>query len=477
MATLPATPNEPRFSYLQSMRLGTFHIGSSFADILGSSIWNYVMANGMMALGGFVATPVTLLLAMRQLLVPLTIFTGHLSDTHPIWGYHRLPYIWIGRGLMLISLPLLPLATTLILGGNSLGWALAFLAFVMYGIGTQTSGSPFIALVRDSAPKAKQGLAYAIVQTMLVAAFAFSPLIYARLAQTFLPNYENNRSSLAQYNLDLFWLATTVALGISLIAWIVSVVGIEKPNRTLAAAQQASSATATNNAANNLAQFKSVLKSILGDRRMRSFFMLLAIGAMSGFGQDGVLEPSLREVFGYSFSQSAITTGFWGIGLLVGLIGCIGLTRKWATVEQTKIALLGLILSSFGMAWMAFATFSQNESIVIPSVTAFGLGFGIYTAGASPLLMVMALDNRAGVYLGLWSMAQLLARGVGIALGGIIYDLTRVAGLAPNAAYGIVFTLEAIGFLVCIYFLQASDVHSFAREANVPATAAIEAID
>ena len=74
-------------------------------------------------------------------------------------------------------------------------------------------------------------------------------------------------------------------------------------------------------------------------------------------------------------------------------------------------------------------------------------------------------------------MAQLLARGVGIALGGIIYDLTRVAGLAPNAAYGIVFTLEAIGFLVCIYFLQASDVHSFAREANVPATAAIEAID
>ena len=128
MAALPTIPDEPRFSYLRSMRLGTFHIGSSFADILGSSIWNYVMANGMMALGGFVATPVTLLLAMRQLLVPLTIFTGHLSDTHPIWGYHRLPYIWIGRGLMLISLPLLPLATTLILGGNSLGWALAFLA-------------------------------------------------------------------------------------------------------------------------------------------------------------------------------------------------------------------------------------------------------------------------------------------------------------------------------------------------------------
>ena len=347
----------------------------------------------------------------------------------------------------------------------------------MYGIGTQTSGSPFIALVRDSAPKAKQGLAYAIVQTMLVAAFAFSPLIYARLAQTFLPNYENNRSSLAQYNLDLFWLATAVAMGISLIACIVSGVGIEKPNHTLAAAQQASSAAATNNSANNLAQFKSVLRSILGDRRMRSFFMLLAIGAMSGFGQDGVLEPSLREVFGYSFSQSAITTGFWGIGLLVGLIGCIGLTRKWATVEQTKIALLGLILSSFGMAWMAFATFSQNESIVIPSVTAFGLGFGIYTAGASPLLMVMALDNRAGVYLGLWSMAQLLARGIGIALGGIIYDLTRAAGFAPSAAYGIVFTLEAIGFLVCIYFLQASDVRSFARESNVPATAALEAID
>lgn len=470
MSTTPSTTNEPRFSYWRSLRLGTFHIGSSFADILGSSIWNYVMANGMLALGGFVATPVTLLLAMRQLLVPLTIFTGHLSDTHPILGYRRLPYIWIGRGLMLLSLPMLPYATSLIFSGNALGWLLAFAGFLLYGIGTQTSGSPFTALVRDSAPKDKQGLAYAIVQTILVAAFAFSPLIYARMARAFLPNYESDRSSLAQFNLDLFWLATGLALLISFIAWVGSVIGVEKRDRN-AIARNADSPAQT------IAQFKTVLGDIWADRRMRSFFVLLSIGAISGFGQDGVLEPSLREVFGYSFSQSAITTGFWGIGLLVGLIGCIGLTRKWATVEQTKIALIGLVLSSIGMGLMAFTLLSKTENLMTPAVTLFGLGFGIYTAGGSPLLMVMSLDNRAGIYLGLWSMAQLLARGVGIALGGIIYDLARLFGFATHVAYGAVFALEATGFLICIYFLRASDVHSFARETHIPSTAALEAVD
>ena len=154
----------PQFSWMRSLRLGTFHIGSSFADILGSSIWNYVMANGMTALGGFVATPVTLLLALRQLLVPLTIWAGHRSDTHPIVGYRRLPYIWFGRALMLLSLPLLPIATTQIFNGNGLGWLLALVSFMVYGVGSQLSGSPFIALVRDSAPKERAGQAYAVVQ-------------------------------------------------------------------------------------------------------------------------------------------------------------------------------------------------------------------------------------------------------------------------------------------------------------------------
>ncbi len=425
------------------------------------------MANGMASLGGFVATPVTLLLALRQLLVPLTIWAGHLSDTHPIWGYRRLPYIWIGRGMMLLSLPLLPIATSMIFSANGWGWALALVAFLVYGVGTQLSGSPFTALVRDSAPPNKQGLAYAIVQTMLVAAFAFSPLIYAQIARAWLPSYDASASALRQYNLDIFWLATAVGCAIALVTWIVSVIGMER--RTTENRKQIIEKSHQD--------FLPILRAIWADSRTRSFFWLLAVGAFSGFAQDGILEPSLRGVFGYSFGATQMVVGVWGVGLLIGMIGCIALTRKWATAEQTKVAAVGLVLSSLSMAWVAFTFATANAAMIVPSVLAFGLGFGIYTAGGSPLLMVMSLDQRAGAYLGLWSMAQLLFRGIGVALGGILFDImSRMSG-SVALGYASVYALEAIGFMACLYFLRASDVRGFARHARVSPVAAMAAVD
>lgn len=452
-----------RFSVWRSLKLGTFHIGSSFADILGSSLWNYTMANGMAALGGFVATPVTLLLALRQLLVPLTIWAGHLSDTRPMWGLKRLPYIWIGRGLMLLSLPLLPLATGLILTGQNAGWLIALASFLAYGVGTQLSGSPFVALVRESAPPERQGLAYAIVQTMLVGAFAFSPLVYARLATALVPGVNAGESALRQYNLDVFGVATAIGVAVALACWVFSVAGEERRG------------TATTRAGNDdYKQFGAALREVFGDRRARAFFSLLALGAMSGFAQDGIFEPSLRQVFNYSFSAAAGVVGVWGIGLLVGMIGAIALTRKWATVEQVKVAAVGLVVGALSLAALAYATATTNGALLIPAVLAFGLGFGLYTAGGSPLLMVMSLDARPGVYLGVWSMAQLLFRGIGVALGGAIFDLASRALGSVSAGYALVYGLEAVGFAACLLLLRASDVRSFARGARVPATAALE---
>ncbi|HRA52965.1 MAG TPA: MFS transporter [Thermoflexales bacterium] len=457
----------PRFSVLRSMKLGVFHIGSSFADILGSSLWNYTMANGMAALGGFVATPVTLLLALRQLMVPLTIWAGHLSDTRPIFGLRRIPYIWIGRGMMLLSLPLLPLATGMILGGSApAGWAIALVSFLAFGVGTQLSGSPFVALVRESAPPERQGMAYAIVQTMLVAAFAFSPIIYARLATAIVPTVNPGESALRQYNLDIFSAATVVGVTIALIAWVVSIAGEERRN-----------AAHSRIANDDYKQFGAVLRDIIGDRRARAFFGLLAVGAMSGFAQDGIFEPSLRQVFGATFSGAAGIVGVWGIGLLLGLVGSIFLTRKWATVEQVKVTAVGLVVASLSLFGLAFAMWTVNAALLIPAVLAFGLGFGIYTAGGSPLLMVMTLDARAGVYLGVWSMAQLLFRGIGVALGGVIFDLASRALGSPASGYALVYFLEAIGFAACLYFLRASDVRAFARTTQAPSTAALTMAD
>jgi BCD family chlorophyll transporter-like MFS transporter len=152
--------------------------------------------------------------------------------------------------------------------------------------------------------------------------------------------------------------------------------------------------------------------------------------------------------------------------LLVGLIGAIAITRKWCAERQTLTTSIGLVLSALPLAGLAVCAVTGNQALLIPSLVLFGVGFGIYTAGGSPLLMVMSLDERAGVYLGLWSMAQLLARGVGILLGGILRDVVLALTGSLPVAYGSIFALEAVGFMVCIGLLRAADVGGFARAAH-----------
>ncbi|HRX04756.1 MAG TPA: hypothetical protein P5148_16540, partial [Anaerolineae bacterium] len=67
--TLSETPEAapPRFRVWRSIKIGTFHIGSSMTDVLLSGIWNRVMITDL----GVVAWPVSLLLAARYFLSPL----------------------------------------------------------------------------------------------------------------------------------------------------------------------------------------------------------------------------------------------------------------------------------------------------------------------------------------------------------------------------------------------------------------------
>jgi BCD family chlorophyll transporter-like MFS transporter len=202
----------PRFSVLHSFKLGSFHIGSSLTDLLTSAVWNRVLISDL----GVAAWPIALLTALRYLLAPLTLWAGHQSDTHPIRGSRRAAYIWLGRGLMLVSLPMLPLSTGLIVVERSspLGWGLAIAAFLLYGVGTLLSGAPFLALVHDSAPYARRGQALSIVQFMLVVSFAFIPILYGRI----MPAYDQ----------ATFWRLVIIAMSGAAFFWFVSIWGEEK---------------------------------------------------------------------------------------------------------------------------------------------------------------------------------------------------------------------------------------------------------
>jgi len=68
----------------------------------------------------------------------------------------------------------------------------------------------------------------------------------------------------------------------------------------------------------------------------------------------------------------------------------------------------------------------------------------------------MAGDHaaKAASYLALWSVIQLISRGLGIAAGGLLRDLFNLLSQQINVAYALVFLVEAMGLLVCIPLLR-----------------------
>ena len=429
MRQLP--PNE--FSLPRAVKLGAFHIGSSAADLLVSAVWNRIMIVEL----GVAAWPVALLSALRYLLAPLSLWAGHRSDFRPLLGTRRVGYIWLGRGLMLLGLPLLPWSTVQLARepGSVGGWALAFLSFSLFGLGTLLSGPAYLALVHDSAPYARRGQAVGVVQFMLVASFAFLPLFYSRL----MPDYEP----------AAYWRMVLTGMVIAGVLWFLSVWREER-------AVAAPSTRATPR------PLREALRGIWAVQDTRRYGLFLGASAFFAFMQDAVLEPFGGDVFGLTVGETTRFNAYWGSGVLLGMLGALALTRRRGPDQQVGT-------TRWGLAWMSVPLLGLGGAAVLPSLgwvrpllMIFGVGFGVFTVGGVSLLMAMSKERQAGMYLALWSAIQLVSRGAGIAAGGALRDLALALTGGFTSAYAAVFWVEALGVLGCIALLRRVDVAGFA---------------
>ncbi|MEI7769719.1 MAG: BCD family MFS transporter [Chloroflexales bacterium] len=432
--------DQERLNMGRTLKIGSFHIGSALSDILLSAVWNRILISNL----GLPAGPVSLLAALRYLLAPLSIWAGNRSDTHPIMGKHRLPYIWGGRLMMSLALLLIP-PSTILLAENPqswAGWLLATICFVVCGAGTLISGSPYMALLRDSAPPKKRGQALSIAQIMLLFSFSLAPALYGVLVK--------------QYDPASLWRAVLIGTGLALPFWFFSLLGEDRQ----APALQASDAHLP---------MRDAMREIWGDPRARNFFIFLSLGMISVFAQDTILEPFGGDVFGLDVGATTRWNAVWGLAVLVAMIGGTIFTRKWAPHEQTSTTQVGLGLTMISLALLGVVAILKIQAAMLPVLAFFGFGFGIQTVGTISLLMAMTSDKHAGAYLGLWSLAQLVFRGVGMALGGLMRDAVLALTGSLTLAYGSVFLLEAVGLAACMALLLRIDVAGFAR-GELPST-------
>lgn len=431
---------QPRFSALRSFKIGSFHIGSSLTDVMLSGIWNRVMISDL----GLAAWPVSLLLAARYFLAPLAIWAGHESDTHAILGSRRTAYIWLGRLMMLISLPLLPLSVGLIAqdNGSALGWVLAIVSLLVYGTGTSISGAPYLALVHDSAPYERRGQAVAITQFMLVVSFAFVPVIYARV----MPVYDQ----------ALFWRLVMFGMAGAAFFWVVSVLGEERRARRIGILNPVEPTTT-----GQQPTLRATLITIWADPRSRRYALFLGASAFFAFMQDAVLEPFGGDVFRLTVGETTRFNAVWGTGVLISMIATYALTRKYRPEQQVKTTAWGLALLGIPLLLLGLAAYSESLVMVRPVLFLFGLGFGVFTVGGVALLMAVTTADKAASYLALWSVIQLVSRGLGIATGGVLRDLVKTLTGDVAVAYSAVFMIEAVGLFFCIWLLFRVDVRGF----------------
>ncbi len=399
----------------------------------------------MIANFGIAAAPVSFLIAMRYLVAPLSMWAGFLSDTKPILGYRRTPYIWFGRILMIVSLPLLGLSLT-ILGsdqGDPAGWGVATLSSLLYGIGTLISGSPFLALVRDSAPPEKQGLAISTVQTALIIFFAVFGIVFS----VWMP----------EYNEQVFWQMVWATILIGGFFWIFAIVGAEKRDDI---AEDVKLEPAAQHAG-----FSMTLRKIWRDRRTRAFFIFLSLATLSAWMQDAILEPFGADAFSMPAGRTTRFNSYWQVATVIFLTGSMYLWRKRPPERQGLITSSGLLVMAAGMLLLGGAAIMGQANLIELALLIYGAGFGLYTFGGLSLMAVMSSDKEAGAYLGLWTVSILVFRGAGTFVGGALRDLFLLnLGFPAGIGYGLIFLVSAVGLVGSVLVLSRVDVLGFAQD-------------
>jgi BCD family chlorophyll transporter-like MFS transporter len=431
----PAAPPVRRVvSTWSLLRLGLREFSAGMASVLILGVLNRVMKVEL----GISLLAVAVILASYNLAAPIALAIGHRSDTHPIRGRRRTPYIIGGAivtGLTVAAAP--HVAGRLAHGLNAGSVLLAIALFVVMGIGMYGSGTVFFALIADLAPPPERGHAASIVYFELMAG------ILAGVALT-TAVVDNQAGGLT----TLFALAGLLIVALTTIA----VWGQEDRVDPDAVARP-----------EDAVPFRVAIGSIAKMSQARLFFGFMGATTLFLFLQQAVLEPYGGDVLGLDVRQTSSFNAVMTIGILIGMVWAG--KNKAQQLGHKRVAMWGLLLSVVGFAWLALAANAGSQPPSWLSIFVIGLASGTFNVSVLALMMSMADARRTALFMGAWTVAHSLADGLATAGGGVIHDLASRVVSRDATAYALVFAVEAIGMLACLPMLRAIDPERFAAEA------------
>jgi BCD family chlorophyll transporter-like MFS transporter len=378
------------------------------------------------AIGGLSALPLNLFnrlmtveLALPALLPGLLVAMHYgVQLTRPVWGHRsdvkggRTPFI-LG-GMAVVGAGVLGAAWGVGVAETSapmalLIWALSYIAI---GLGIGAAGTSFLALLASASGPRKGGVATLAWLFLIAGAIAAS--VGTGIA---LEPYSPER------------LLTVIAVVVS-IAFVICVLATWAVERRVPVAP-----------AQDDVPMMAALRSTWADPVARRFTGFVFLSILAFFQSELILEPFAGHIHGLGPEDSTKLSGGKDGAALMGMIGA-GVLSHFGRGSLRFWAVAGCVLSALGLLGLA------TGLPLVPATVVLGFGNGLFVVGAVGSMMQLAAAHarETGMRMGVFGAAQAVAAGLAGLLATGMLDLTRLV-MSDAAAYGTVFTLEAVLFL------------------------------
>lgn len=437
-----------------TLRLGLFQGCLGCLAVIFAGLLNRVMISELAFPGLLVGGA----LAFEQFVAPSRIWFGQMSDSRPIGGRRRLPYIWLGTllfcGLAVLSVPLIFHVAGLLREGSSValvgGVAALCGLFAAYGLAISLASTPYLALVIDRTTEEERPRAVGLIWCLLTVGIVVGAISISVSLRGL--DGVTDPSVLREVLMGFMGRAVLGVLALTLVATL----GMEPRNPpSLAPSAQDHGPT--------LPQAWALITS---SKQVLVFFSFLVLFTLGLFLQDPILESYGAEVFGMPIAATASLNAVWGVGTLVGLL--VGGLWIVPSLGKFSAARLGcrLIVVTLGLLLLVGAT--GRVPLLQGVMALFGLAAGVATNSALVLMLDLTLPQAAGTFVGVWGLAQALSRALGKVFGGGLLDLGRlmqhhwlpsVSSAFP--AYALVLGVEMLVALAALVLLSRVNLQQF----------------
>lgn len=416
---------------LRMVRMALFQFGFGLMSVTVLGVLNRVMFAEL----GLSAVLIGFLLAIPSIISPVRLWLGYLSDSHPILGRRRTPYILAGTVLAAVG----------VFGGawgalsipriGAGGVLVAIAAFLTYGMGKNAMATTFQALIADVFDQQQRPQATAVLQSAFILGIVGGSVGLGKLLDPYSP--------------DRLLVLVTAVGALAVLLALLGCVGIEPVGKAVEAiSRQAGSVP-----------FAQTLRKTFQNRQARLFFFFVGATLLATLSQDVYLEPYAAKLLHMSVGQTARLNMFWGVGTLGAMLA----SGMWLVgrLGRKRVTSTGLVIVALSFVGLIVSGAMESQSMFMMLVGVLGIGSGISGAGAMTLMVDFTRPEQAGLLMGAWTLAHQLAEVVGNIMGGAVIDTVFAFSGSYLAAFGTVFGLEVLAAFTALSLLSRISVATF----------------